>query len=382
MGNNQSFEEDKNNDKVEQIKKVLRKKEVTFPKNNTILKKEQLTDLSVSNINNKISEFENTINIEQDMFDENEKKIRQNFTKEQQRKKQFFENEINKFEKNYDPYQIFNLNENTNIDEIKKKYKKLALKYHPDRCEKNTEKHFQLITQSYLYLINKYKQKENLDSKINKEVINKEYSEEQQTDNLHNVHLDVDKFDIDKFNTIFDKYKMPSAYDDGYGEDDFENSNTPNNNGEIFSTSFNIDVFNKSFNNLKENNKKEIIKYNTPDGLSTYNNQFELGCQNKLTDFGDINNNNLSYTDYKRAYTVDSTLINPDNINIKKYNSINEIKAERENIKHTPNDFELRDYNRMKEIENENEANRIKRLNENDNDLSIHYNKINSLLLK
>lgn len=60
----------------------------------------------------------------------------------------------------YNPYKILGLNENANMDEIKSSYKKLALKYHPDRninsSENNTidsEKKFKEISQAYSILI-------------------------------------------------------------------------------------------------------------------------------------------------------------------------------------------------------------------------------------
>jgi len=56
----------------------------------------------------------------------------------------------------YNPYKILGLNENANMDEIKSSYKKLALKYHPDRNkEPEAEEKFKEIADAYQVLTNK-----------------------------------------------------------------------------------------------------------------------------------------------------------------------------------------------------------------------------------
>ena len=60
-------------------------------------------------------------------------------------------------EKSYNPYDILNLEENCNIDDIKKAYKNLARKYHPDRNmsnRKESEKKFKEISKAYNILLN------------------------------------------------------------------------------------------------------------------------------------------------------------------------------------------------------------------------------------
>ena len=53
-----------------------------------------------------------------------------------------------------DYYNILNISKNSTLDEIKKSYKKLALKYHPDKNKDNEEstKQFQEITEAYSIL--------------------------------------------------------------------------------------------------------------------------------------------------------------------------------------------------------------------------------------
>ena len=56
----------------------------------------------------------------------------------------------------YDPYKILGVNQNSNIEDIKKAYKKLAFKYHPDRNLDNikeAEQKFKEISKAYTILL-------------------------------------------------------------------------------------------------------------------------------------------------------------------------------------------------------------------------------------
>lgn len=50
-----------------------------------------------------------------------------------------------------DFYKVLKIDYNANIDEIKKGYRKLAVKYHPDKnpCDKTVEEKFRNITEAY-----------------------------------------------------------------------------------------------------------------------------------------------------------------------------------------------------------------------------------------
>ena len=48
-------------------------------------------------------------------------------------------------------YEVLDVSENADISEIKKKYRKLAMKYHPDRNsgDENATKKFREVTEAY-----------------------------------------------------------------------------------------------------------------------------------------------------------------------------------------------------------------------------------------
>jgi curved DNA-binding protein CbpA len=338
----------------------------------------------VDKTNNNLSDIEKR---EREIFNRKQIERERIFENEQKKRREYYDKEINEFELNYNPYNILSLDKDCSLKELKTMYKKLAIKYHPDRNNGETDKEFKLITQAYLYILKKKEKTNNIDIKINKEVIYKKYNDDI-NESRENIYLDKDNFNLDKFNQIFNKYKIPNAYDDGY-DDIIKSTNISNekminnNNNEIFGKDFNIDVFNETFKDIKEKSiSNQIIQYEEPIAINSLKNSnfCELGID-KMENFG-IKNEGLGYTDYKIAHQQENMLINVDNVKIKSYKSINHLKAERENISYEPSEEDLKLIQLKKQQQNEAENRRLYNIKYNDKLTKEQYNKLNNLLIK
>ena len=316
-------------------------------------------------------------------FEEREASRKNEFETEQNKRREYFDEEIKKFEEEYDPYQVLGVDEGCTEKQLKKKYKRLALKYHPDRNEGKTDEEFKIITQSYLYILKKKGDSSKFERKTKREVKYKDY-EDDINEQRENIHLDKDNFNLNKFNKIFDKYKMPTAFDDGYGSMMNKGnrlSDDPNVEN-IFGKSFNLDVFNSTFKGEKRRKKSsQIVEYEEPKAINLGKNMgfSELGVD-EIDNYG-VKNEGLGYTDYRLAHHEENTLINPDEVDYKQYKSVNELKASRSNISYNLSKNDKRRIELREAEEKQREERRIRNLQQYDNNVNNQYKKINRLMI-
>ena len=298
-----------------------------------------------------------------------------------------FESDLDTFNNSgFDAVKILGLQTNFNLNDLKKSYRRAAIKTHPDRPGGNEEQ-FEIVTKAYMYLI----------EKIKREVKDKQYDElksdyqdfEENRDKKINIDLSK-KFNLNAFNKIYSENRINEPTDSGYGgimennkvREDIE---IPN----VFSKKFNVNIFNNTFEDLKEDDPSnmQIVKIDNPLPVNASNKiQYsELG-QGNINDFGsniNINNNGngLQYTDYKKAHVTQTKLINAKKVKTTQYRNVKELETARSNIS-----YEMIDVDRIKllqrqEIEKQQESERRRRLFQRDQSVQDQYHKINQLTL-
>ena len=286
-----------------------------------------------------------------------------------------------------DPYKILKLPKNYDEKTLKKAYLKAAMKYHPDRGGSPQE--FQQISIAYTILTKKLKESQNNHS--HNELRNEATDFIQNQLNQPKVNINMtENFDVNLFNKIYQDNKITDSYDEGYGSWMEENNSLESEQEKLFQNGFNKDMFNATFEQYKKEksnqnqNQNKLIKYQEPEVRISMSNQDSLMTlgQGKVSDFGG-STDNLFYTDYKQAFTDGSTLIDTSTVDLKgRSNSINGVKAQRSNISYqmSPEDQQRVAIQQMKEQEQEKQ--RLQRLNVYDQQHEQTYEKIHSMLLR
>lgn len=330
-------------------------------------------------------------------------KQRENFYKQEElRKKQFeqetfnrereyknaekirfeqFKKEMSDFSNNnIDALEIFGLNNDYTLDELKIQYKKLALKYHPDTGCKDTNK-FKLVSKAYVILKEKYNSRQT--NRHHNEMKTGYSSFVENQDKKMNFKLDPEKFDINKFNQLYEENKIKSKNESGYG--DWKTTNTAEEPEQIFSEKFNINMFNNAFNEAKKKNKNntQLIVYDDPlpSDKGTVMNFSDIADE-KINDFSSDVYGNLTFTDYKQAHTH-TKLIDADDTSYhrKNYRNVEELERDRSNIQYTMSDVDARRYEEKKEINKKKEYERLQNIQYQDNVQEEHFNRLNKLMI-
>ncbi len=274
-----------------------------------------------------------------------------------------------------DPWKFLNLPKNTDLATLKKIYKKISKKYHPDKTKEATNDIF-IIS---ILAINEIKETIKKKSSIPGHKLKDSYKKHTKSskDCLSSIKkfMKGNSFDADKFNIFFNEFKIEEPNNSGYTEKDFTEE-------KMCVSKLTSNNFNDEFNKIKKINTSKydiVIKKNPSEKNSaTELKGTELG-EDKISDYSN-SCGKLNYTDFKLAYNGYNYVNSNDNFEEKEIN-LKTVKASRDNA-----DFKLTDYekNKYKNDLYENkvkESQRLARLKDRDFLINKNYTELQGKLL-
>jgi len=328
-----------------------------------------------------------------------EERRRKEFLEKQRQRRMNYQAKLTELDKNnIDALKVFQLNATYTLDELKQAYKKMAMKTHPDKPGGNADQ-FQLITKCYMSLLEKYKNRESDRQFSDLKKGSQSYLEDQQQSRVVNKQMvsgtvDKDKFDVKLFNKIYEQNKLWESSDDGYGSW-FSSNDTDEPPAEVFGKKFNLNVFNSTFEDYKEKLTAQsgaIQEYRDPQELVSCGTGFtdidiyarkidDFSKPSPISGAGGSKGRDLGYTDLKTAYTARGAFIDPNKVEYKTYNSVDELKRDRGNIRFDMTPEQMREYEMKKYREEEEEERRRDLIRQRDSMISNTYGKIHEKML-
>ena len=250
-----------------------------------------------------------------------------------------------------DAYILLNLPQKCTLDDLKKQYKKLVIKYHPDKG--GSAYLFEVLNNSFKMVYNDLNNPEKSYHELKSN--HKQYSKTQSTQ----VRTTDDSFN-EKFNKIFEENKMADpVFDRGY-ENFIQET-------EVKTTKINY----------------ELQKYTEPEPQYLSKLNFtELGV-NRIKDYSGRNDDrkDLQFMDYKTAHTT-GKLIDENQVTIREsYKNIETLKTKRENENFSMNDEEKNLYETIQRRKERTEQKRISSLKQQEKINEEYNNRMNKFFI-
>ena len=277
----------------------------------------------------------------EDSFKIQEEKFQSEFLKEQKERERIFyeqqkarrskyETELKKFNmSSNNALKMFQLNEDFTMEQLKHSYKKLALRFHPDRPSGNEQK-FQVITKGYMALLEDLKMRAPQGNFIQMKQESRNFTEQQRPSAMSvSMKPTQKKFDPMLFNKIYEENRLHKPEDDGYAnwmkDNELEEKDIERN--EVFGNKFNINVFNSTFNSSIKKPNDQIVKYVQPQAINaSVAPSAELGID-KIDNYG-----GNGFSDYREAHSQ-QRLVDESEINERKqFKTLEELQKHRKNM--------------------------------------------------
>ncbi len=198
-------------------------------------------------------------------------------------------------------------------ESLKKAYKRVALKAHPDKG--GNEEDFEAITRAHAYLgeiLLRIKGGRKKEGKVEAPdaLQDSRTTASKEWEMVEPVRLNPKKLDLNAFNQMFEQTRIPDPEEDGYG-DWLKGADGPE-SGPKFGGKFNRDVFNQAFEEeaKKRRSQGQDLALRQPEALTLAPNAgVELG-RTGGGGFTAAANANLKFTDLRNAYTSENMITN------------------------------------------------------------------------
>ena len=273
---------------------------------------------------------------------------------------------------------LFGLNKNYTWEQLKSSYRALAIHSHPDKGgDKDLFNH---ITQEFKKLAIDLKRKQR--DKTHME-LKEEFKQNRNKNNNNNNHINVEDNFNSRFNEMFEENRfIDEDIEFGYGDMMVKSSKKREdiNIKNVFHGKSRVtnDIFNHEFN--KRVPTTDIIEYQEPEALPSCKSIVYTELGQRTTDYsGNSDNNQLQFTDFKKAFTV-SRVPTKCNKRSKQFLNVEDYQQYSDSSIKTPyTQEELLHQEQQKQQEQYREKQRVIRMQQKDEAISKHFERIGML---
>ncbi len=271
-----------------------------------------------------------------------------------------------------DPFEIFQLEPECSMEDVKLRYKKLILKYHPDKSGYDSKEEYRAIQKAYAVILSMKEEEAKLTGQLNQTKESKETERKNLDEDLERVNYQFEpssgnNFNRTKFNQMFEQNRFVDEGERGYSDWLKDDTNFDQQQPKVATK----EQFNEAFDQYiqRQASTKQVVQYIDPDTLISTTAGFEeLG-----NDYQDFTNHG-KYTDLKKAYT--ETTLHPGSVKSRdNYSSIEQLKAARNGpLVLSPDEQEY--LSRKNRTEEEMELSRQTKQRNRDSAIEQHYMKL------